>query len=71
MGNAIIMEDKLPTLDELNSDITSEETLPTLDDLNGVAKKKYSNAITIEIGKWYFRINGKSIGIRSPFYWKD
>jgi gamma-glutamylcyclotransferase (GGCT)/AIG2-like uncharacterized protein YtfP len=70
MGNAIIMEEKLPTLDELNSSTTSEETLPTLDELNGVAKKKYAH-ITIEFGRWYFRINGKRLRIRSPFTWED
>lgn len=68
MGNAITMEDKLPTLDELNNDSTSE-TLPTLDDLNGVAKKKSAH-LTIEIGRWYFKINGRGCGIRSPFYFR-
>lgn len=30
------------------------------------AAKKKSGNITIEIGKWYFRINGKAIRLRSP-----
>ena len=61
------MEDKLPSLDELNSE-TSQE-LPTLDDLNSVAKKKYTS-LTIEIGFWYFKVNGNSICLRTPIYFK-
>ena len=34
-------------------------------DIEGGAKKKSGNII-IEIGKWYFRINGKAIRLRSP-----
>jgi hypothetical protein len=33
-------------------------------------KKKYNRTVTIEFGFWYFRINGRSVGIRSCFYFK-
>lgn len=66
MGNEKIMEeDNLPTLEDLNGAILEE--LPTLDDLNGVAKKKYARTITIELGFWFIKINGKGFGIRHPF----
>lgn len=42
-----------------------DETLPT-----GDAKKKYIR-ISIEIGWFHFGINGRSVGIRSPFYFKN
>ena len=88
MGNEkIIMEDTLPTLDDLNND------LPTLDELNGNtsptsdAKKKWSNlisryksfrlqtgecSITFAIGCFYIRINSFYIGfIKEPSKGKE
>lgn len=61
------MEDKLPTLEELNGETTTDK-LPTLDELNGVAKKKYIHARFIE---WWRSNSGKPIGIRNPFYFTD
>lgn len=59
------MEDnKLPTLDELNGATKTE--LPTLDQLNG-DKKKYTQSIR----EWWKRNWNKTLGFRSPFYWKD
>lgn len=62
----IVPEDDLPG-NVKKGEVVSPDDLPT--SLTSGAKKKYT--LTIEFGRWYFRINGRGVGIRNPFYFKD
>ncbi len=62
------MEEWTPPTDAVVEENKTEWT-PPADAVAEEAKKKYT--ITIQIGFWYFRINGRSCGLRSPFYFKD
>jgi hypothetical protein len=46
-----------------------EQNLESATPQKGGAEKKYT--YLIEFGWFYIRINGRSIGIRNPFYWRD
>jgi hypothetical protein len=59
----------VPPTDAVVENKSSEWTPPS-DATPEVAKKKYTH-FTIEFGRWYFRINGKSISLRSPIYVKN
>ncbi len=58
----------LSNIDEIpNAELSDINEIPSA--TQEVAKKK-SVRITIEFGWFYVAINGKSIGIRSPIYFK-